>query len=336
VTAAGFGSLDLLTLHHEILVLPTGHWIVLSNRLVSESGLTGYNSPVNVLGDVLVDVDPNNNFAVGWVWSEFDHINLNRHPYMFPDWTHTNAVVYSADDGNLLVSMRHQNQVVKVNYANGTGDGTILWHLGAADPAVGETADFQLEYANGTPDTDADDWQYAQHLPSFVSANTTGVFELALMDNGTDRGVYTAGICGGQSTAPCYTRAPIFTIDESAMTATLTFADQLSTTYYSFFAGDTETQANGDLEYDLASYVNNISNNSSSIQETSTGAGPQVVWQTNVYGEELYRAFRVGSFYPGITWPLGAGVPESAREKHRLRGHEEIARRAPMGKTPQM
>ena len=29
----------------------------------------------------------------------------------FPDWTHTNAVLYSPDDGNLIVSMRHQNWI---------------------------------------------------------------------------------------------------------------------------------------------------------------------------------------------------------------------------------
>ena len=48
----------------------------------------------------------------------------------FPDWTHTNAILFSPDDGNLIVSVRHQNWVVKVDYANGVGTGDILWKLG--------------------------------------------------------------------------------------------------------------------------------------------------------------------------------------------------------------
>ena len=38
-----------------------------------------------------------------------------------PDWTHTNAVVYSKDDGNIIVSSRHQNWILKVDYADGMG-----------------------------------------------------------------------------------------------------------------------------------------------------------------------------------------------------------------------
>ena len=47
-----------------------------------------------------------------------------------PDWTHTNAIIYSADDGNLIISIRHQNWLVKIDYNNGAGTGDILWHLG--------------------------------------------------------------------------------------------------------------------------------------------------------------------------------------------------------------
>jgi len=55
---------------------------------------------------------------------------INRRPMGFPDWTHTNAILFSPDDGNLIVSVRHQNWVVKVDYANGVGTGDILWKLG--------------------------------------------------------------------------------------------------------------------------------------------------------------------------------------------------------------
>ena len=64
-----------------------------------------------VTGDVLIDLDQNHNPRLGW--NEFNHLDINRRPYRYPDWTHTNAVIYSADDGNLILSILHQNWLVK-------------------------------------------------------------------------------------------------------------------------------------------------------------------------------------------------------------------------------
>jgi arylsulfate sulfotransferase len=89
-------------------------------------------------------------------------------------------VTYSKDDGNLVVSMRNQNWIVKVRYTDGTGDGSVLWRLG-------EGGGFSLKGG-----TDPTDWQYAQHDPSFFSKSTTGVFSLGAIDNGNDR-IFPAG-----------------------------------------------------------------------------------------------------------------------------------------------
>ena len=53
--------------------------------------LPGYPGTTSVLGDDMVDLDPNNQPV--WVWRAFDHLDVNRHPYLFPDWTHSNAIV---------------------------------------------------------------------------------------------------------------------------------------------------------------------------------------------------------------------------------------------------
>lgn len=127
LAAAGYSNLTLQTFHHDVTPLANGHWLVLANTL-KQVTLSGASAPTTVLGDVIIDLDTKLNPV--WVWNEFDHLDVNRHPYMFPDWTHTNAVVYSPDDGNLIVSMRHQNWVVKVDYNNGAGQGDILWRLG--------------------------------------------------------------------------------------------------------------------------------------------------------------------------------------------------------------
>lgn len=282
-------NVTLDTFHHDVEPLPNGHWLVLANSTMALSStstppLTNTGA-TTVLGDVIVDLDPNLNPV--WAWNEFNHLDPNRHPYLFPDWTHTNTIVYSQDDGNILVSIRHQNWVVKVNYADGAGDGRILWHLG-------EGGDFTLEGG-----TDPTDWEYAQHDPSFFSPNTAGVFSLGLMDNGDDRIFPSDVTCGSSGAPPClYSTVPVWQIDEGAKTATLTFHQILPTNLYSNFGGNAELLANGDVEYDLCG----LDTGGSDISEVTQESTPQTVWTMQVSGTFAYRGFRIPSLYPGVQW----------------------------------
>lgn len=85
-------------------------------------------------------------------------LDTDRRPYNYPDWTHTNAILYSPDDGSHIISIRHQNWLLKIDYGNGAGAGDILWHLGYQ-------GDFALLNADGSTDSDSTDWFYAQHVP---------------------------------------------------------------------------------------------------------------------------------------------------------------------------
>lgn len=281
---AGY-TFTLLDLHHDFLELPNGHWIVIGNTTKAFTDLPGYPGTTQVVGDALVDLDQNWNPV--WVWNEFDHLDVNRHPMNFPDWTHTNAILYSPKDGNLLVSIRHQNWIVKVDYENGTGSGNVLWHLG-------NEGDFQLR--NGT---DPADWPYAQHGPAFQTDSTTGQFSLSIMDNGDDRAFATEVQCNVPGSPACfYTTVPVYDIDETAMTATLRFHQILPPAQYSFWGGGTTRLANGHIEYDLCTQPNN----SAVIQEVTDDSSPKLVWQMNVANENVYRANRLPSLYPGVQW----------------------------------
>jgi len=283
LAAAGF-NLTLQVFSHDFAVLPNDHILVLTNTLKAFTNLPGYPGTTNVLGDVVVDLDPN--FNPVWVWNEFDHFDVNRHPMQFPDWTHSNAVVYSPDDGNFLVSIRHQNWIVKVDYQYGAGTGAVLWKLG-------EGGDFTLQGA-----VDPTDWFYAQHDPNFVSANTTGVFQLGLMDNGDDREFPTGVTCDAAGAPPChYSTIPIMQIDENAKTASFLFHQVQPTSLYSSFAGSTRVLANSNIEYNLAG----VGTDAYTFEVTPTST-PQVVWQMHLIGSNTYRSFRMPSLYPGIQW----------------------------------
>jgi arylsulfate sulfotransferase len=266
--------------HHDFLLLPNGHLIVIAG-VQNTTVVPG----TTVIGDVIIDLDQNHKPV--WLWNEFDHLDINRRPYLFPDWTHTNAVIYSPDDGNLIVSLRHQSWLIKVDYANGTGAGKILWKLGYQ-------GDFTL--MNGTDPTD---WFYAQHGPSFVSTNTTGQFALTMFDNGDDRLYPDGGICATGTEPPCYSTVPILQLNETVTPKTATLVFNPTTPLYSFFGGNSAVLKNGNVEYCDTAGGPGVAGEIYEITETSS---PEQVWSMKVTGEYLYRGQRIPSLYPGVQW----------------------------------
>lgn len=279
-TCAGC-NITVLGTHHDFVMLPNGHLILIAatQRVISAA---------TVNGDVLIDLDQNHNPV--WLWNEFDHLDTSRRPFGGTDWTHTNAVIYSADDGNLIVSMRHQNWVVKVDYNNGAGTGDILWKLGYQ-------GDFTL-----VGGTDPTDWFYAQHGPSFATANTTGQFSLVLFDNGNDR-FFPSGqvLCGAVKTSSCYSTAQVLQLDETLKIATLTFHPHAPD--YSFFGGNAAVLKNGNVEYCETSGAHG-----GDIYEVTQDSNALVVWHMQsafnaaMAYPYVYRGQRITSLYPGVQW----------------------------------
>jgi hypothetical protein len=274
--------------HHDVLVLPNGHWVVLTCYSKGYSNLGGMGGNVAVLGDAIVDVDQNGN--PDWVWNTFDHLDVNRHPMNFADWTHSNAMLYSSDDHNLLLSIRHQNWIVKINFLDGTGSGAVMWKLGYQ-------GDFKLVGA-----TDPTDWFYAQHGMSYTTPNTTGVFGLTLMDNGNDRTFPTGQIICNPFKPPlpptCYSTVPVLQINENNMTATMLSHYQPGPSDFSYFGGNSTMLANGDFEVDFAVAA---SVNGGLVEELTPGSF-QPVWQATTTGADQYHVNRWSSLYPGVQW----------------------------------
>jgi len=271
--------------HHDVLILPNGHWVLLTCYNKTYTNLGGSASGTSVLGDALVDVDESGN--PDWTWNTFDHLDVTRQPMNFPDWTHANAMLYSSDDHNLLLSMRHQNWIVKIEFLDGTGSGKVMWRLG-------QGGDFKL--VNGADPTD---WFYAQHGMNYFTPNTTGVFRLGLFDNVNDR-LFPSGqvhCAPGNSIPPtCYSTIPVLEINENAMTATLVKHYVPPPSYFSFFGGNAELLANGDIEADFAA------TNSGAIVQELDPVTWHMVWQGSTPKAFQYHANRMPSLYPGVQW----------------------------------
>ena len=120
---------QILDFDHEAKLLPNGDTVVLAStpKTVNYKG-----KPTKFIGDMVIVLDQN--FQAAWVWNSFRWLNTNRlgtdHPVP-TDWLHANSVSWSPEDDDLVVSLRTQDWAIKIDYANGTGNGHIVWKLGA-------------------------------------------------------------------------------------------------------------------------------------------------------------------------------------------------------------
>jgi hypothetical protein len=216
---------------------------------------------------------------VVWTWDAFDHLDVNRGPILGEvcggpgpcplsgavDWLHENAISWSPADGNLLISVRHQDWVIKIDYANGTGDGHVIWRLG-------QDGDFTVSSSDPSP------WFSHQHYSHYLDDST-----LILFDNGNTR----------QAIDPnAHSRGQVWKLDEDARTATLVV--NLDVGNYSPELGTAERMPNGNYVFDSGSQGGGLFGQS--IEMLPDG--------TKVYVQEVaardYRSFRMSSLYQGI------------------------------------
>jgi hypothetical protein len=277
-------SFSIAFFHHDVIALPNGDWLIIAGFDKGFADLPGYPGLTYVGGDALVDIDPNGD--VVWAWSAFDHLDVNRHPLGLPDWTHSNAIVYTPNDGNLLLSMRNQSWILKIDYENGSGSGNLLWRLG-------NQGDFALSGG------DTRNWFYAQHFPFPVTVKGSQMI-LAVFDDGDNRVLDNQGdVCDTPGYESCYSRASVFQIDEGTKTASLDW--EFLPGLYTFWGGSINQLANGNVELDLSEPFPQDPT-SSQVMEVTQTPNPELVWQMTLQGGNAYRAYRIPSLYPGIAW----------------------------------
>jgi arylsulfate sulfotransferase len=285
LTAAG-ADFQALYLHHDFALLPNGHVVLIVAIKKDFTNLPGYPGTTTVTGDALVDLDPT--WKPVWYWNTFNHLDVNRHPLIspqgFPDWTHSNALLYDSSDHNLILSMRNQSWIIKIDYRDGSGTKNVIWHLG-------NQGDFAI--SSGDPA----DWFYGQHYPWIVS--TTGnVLHLSVFDDGNQRILDSAGdYCGETGQPACYSRAVIYDVDQTNMTTNVAWSDLPG--MYTFWGGVNWVLPDNNVEFELSAPVGFPG---SQVFEVTQTAAPTVVWQMGVSVPLVYRAVRIPSLYPGVTW----------------------------------
>ena len=207
------------SLHHQPHQMPNGNFLALSAHAkqvadwpASVHDPEDHRSDREIVGDMVVEFTPAGD--VVWQWDSFDHLDPYRigydaldaywHVRGFPgaaDWTHGNGVTYDPRDDSVLLSLRLQDCVLKID----RGTGAIKWILG--DHANWRT---DLRAKLLTPVGEPFRWPWHMHNPRLTSEGTIVLF---------DNGIY--GARPGQERCPfhkSFSRGVEYRVDEARMT----------------------------------------------------------------------------------------------------------------------
>lgn len=149
-------SVPVETMHHDVLVLPSGNLVVLTTevrpyddwppesaglRRTGTPGRVAQSRTAHVVGDVIVEFEPDGTVVHRWPLLDlldprrvgYDSLDsfwdLRAYQHVEGgtcDWSHANAIWHDPTDDALLVSLRHQDAIVKLDRQRGD----VRWILG--------------------------------------------------------------------------------------------------------------------------------------------------------------------------------------------------------------
>jgi Arylsulfotransferase (ASST) len=253
---------QIIAFDHEAKLLPNGDTVVLASapKIVSYRG-----TATKFIGNVVIVMDQN--LQPVWAWNSFRWLNTNRlgtdHPVP-TDWLHGNSVSWSPKDADLVVSLRTQDRAVKIDYANGTGNGHVAWKLGAG-------GNFKAIANTSQP------WFSHQHDVRYINDTTLLVFD----DGNTRQATFRNAHSRGQE----------WILNEQNMTATLVVNADMGN--YSDFLGSAQVLPNGNLAFTSGGRSSSKKPAGQSIQVLPNG--------TRIYVQQMsifeYRSYFESTLY---------------------------------------
>jgi len=197
---------------HEGLPTPHGSILYFSDatEMVTNypTSMTVSNAPLEnaiIVYQKVVEISATNAALLN-TWSPINLLDPRRISYMMVglpggwDAQHSNAIIEDPRDNSIIVSIRHQNALVKFSRATGQ----LVWILGPPDNWGPAWQPYLLKPV-GTPFI----WQWAQHAPIITPQGT-----LMLYDNGNYR---ASPFAPSVPNSTNYSRAVEYSINEQTM-----------------------------------------------------------------------------------------------------------------------
>jgi hypothetical protein len=304
--------------------VPTPHGTILylsdASRMVTNFPTSAKNplapaATTNVMYQAVVEISATNAALLN-IWHTIDMLDPRRISYLTYsiktslgwDWGHANAVIEDPRDDSLIVSLRHQNAVVKFERATGQ----LKWILGPHENWGPEFQQYLL-----TPVGAPFAWNYAQHAPKITPQGT-----LLLYDNGNFKASpFDTAVADSNN----YSRAVEYDINEDTMEVSQVW-DYASTnqTLFTDSVGDADfLKARGNVlvTFGNISYVDGVHPSPYAsrasmvrIKEVTHDPVPEVVFDlalfdyANTYpnytGCFTYRSDRIPDLYSVLPQPV--------------------------------
>lgn len=172
--------------HHSVITLPNGNLAALSisNKIfkdypLDENDYFGKKGMRTLVGDTLIEFQPN-----GSIVSEFSFFDI-LDPYRFgygldapfwsiiglvkdgADWTHANGLGYDSADDSFIITVRHQDCLIKIDRQTGQ----LKWILGCPDGWKSPWSEKLLKPVGKTS------WHWHSHDPSIMKDGSFMLFD---------------------------------------------------------------------------------------------------------------------------------------------------------------
>lgn len=209
-------GIESTLIHHDVAELPSGNLLLTVN---DGSGVYMEDTMIEMdreTGEVVKVMDLKDLFP-DEVYEEYEPREDNG----LIDWFHQNSVVYDESDDSIIISGRHQDTVMKIDYSTGE----IKWILAHPEGWNEEMEEYLVDGGSG-------DFKYpaAQHdaniLPDFDDDPDT--IDIMLLDNNT---VVTRG---NEKISEQYSAGTHYRINEETLDAEIvwTYGEELGEDYF--------------------------------------------------------------------------------------------------------
>lgn len=298
--------------HHEAFPMPNGNVLVLSiesrrydNYPTKDSDPSAPHTTAQVAGDVVVEFAPDGKIV--HQWSLLDILDPYRIGYgslgnywdgffntKTRDWSHANAVIYDATDDAIIVSLRHQDTVVKFSRKSGK----LIWILAPHDNWDAKRfGKYLLKPVNDVKFF----FPFHAHAPMLLPSG-----HLMLYDNGNYR---ASPFSPMQPAAENFSRAVEYAIDQQSMEVKLVweYGEFAKPRYFCGALGDADLLSGKDnVLITHGNIVSGPSKYEARVLEVTHTTPAREVFNLRVFNDEpdpdagwrVYRSERIPSLYP--------------------------------------
>lgn len=181
--------------HHDYYEMKNGNLVIAVNNITRQTGTT--------VEDTIVELDRKTGKIVKTIdLSEILPRDEGKSlDWSAGDWFHNNSVDLNEATGELILSGRHQDSVVNIDYSSGK----LNYIIGSPDSWSDKMKSYFF-----TPVGEPFEWQWEQHAATFLPNG-----DIMLFDNGTHRSKNKETALPANKN---YSRAVIYRIDKSAKT----------------------------------------------------------------------------------------------------------------------